>query len=382
MYRQAEVFRSSATWPIGGTYRQELPDSGMLAGISIHVSATPKTDTMLTTVKWRLEDFVSELKIVGNGNRTIKALTGQMQKALAFIGGAPSLLDKAFNYGASTWRFHTFIPFGRNPFDVECGLDLSAWDSVELQFTNDGSSTYFTGDWSITVILHWLREAAGAFSRGYFKTEEWRKWTTVSDEWKYLDLPTENKLRKLVMQVLAACTTNAVADCTPYNVAYEIKFKLRSGAVDVFNGNLRDLWYDNAYRLGQVPLVGLEAYHTAAYGIHTGLGQSLAVGGVKLPHTAAENTYAPSIIPGDDGQTLRHYNASSGEQDGLIVAGLAFENCAFFPFDVPDVPESYLDLKADGTVKLDVHTRSGSDYDNGTIRVVLDQLIAHQGPSD
>jgi hypothetical protein len=381
MYRQAEVFRSSATWPIGGTYRQDLPDSGMLAGISIHVSATPVTDSMNATEKWRLMDFISELKIVGNGNRMIKAITGQMQQGLAFIDGMPSLLDKMQNYGSSTWRYHTFIPFGRNPFDTECGLDLSAWDSVELQFTNDGSSTYFTGDWTITVILHWLREAAGAFSRGYFKTEEWRKWTTISDEWKYLDLPTENRLRKLVMQVIADVSATMTADATPYNVAYEIQLKLRSGAVDVFNGNLRDLWYDNAYRLGRVPLVGIEPYTTAAYGIHTGLGQSLAVGGVKLNHTAAESTYGPTLVPGNDGQTLQHYNASSGDQDGLIVAGLAFENCAFFPFDVPDVPESYLDLKGDGTVKLNVHTRSGAAYADGTIRVVLDQLVPHQGPS-
>jgi hypothetical protein len=151
--------------------------------------------------------------------------------------------------------------------------------------------------------------------------------------------------------------------------------------VDVFNGNLRDLWYDQAYRLGRVPLVGIEPYTTAAYGIHTGLGQSLAVGGVKLNHTAAESTYGPTLVPGNDGQTLQHYNASSGDQDGLIVAGLAFENCAFFPFDVPDVPESYLDLKGDGTVKLNVHTRSGAAYADGTIRVVLDQLVPHQGPS-
>ena len=382
MYRQSEVFRSGATWGIGSTYRQELPDSGMLAGISIHVSATPVTDSMNATEKWRLMDFITELKIVGNGNLTIKAITGQMQQGLAFIDGVPSLLDKMQNYGSSTWRYHTFIPFGRGLFDTECGLDLSAWDSVELQFTNDGSSTYFTGDWTITVILHWLREAAGAFSRGYFKTEEWRKWTTISDEWKYLDLPTENKLRRLVMQVIADVSATMTADATPYNVAYEIQLKLRSGAVDVFNGNLRDLWYDNAYRLGRVPFVGIEPYTTAAYGIHTGLGQSLAIGGVKLNHTAAESTYGPTLVPGNDGQTLQHYNASSSDQDGFIVAGLAFENCAFFPFDVPDVPESYLDLKADGTVKLDVHTRSGTDYDNGTIRVVLDQLIAHQGPSD
>ena len=380
MYVQREVFRSSATWTRGGTYRQELPDSGMLGGILIHVAGAPVTDSMNATEKWRIKDFISELKIVGNGNRVIHSVTGPVLSAVNFLDGGASLMDKAFNYGSSTLRFHQFIPFGRRIFDKQYGLDLSAWDAVEMQFTNDASSTYFGSDWTITSILYWLRDASPGQFRGYRSIEEWRKWTTISDEWKYLDLPTEHRLRRLMLQTIADVDSNMLAEATPYNVAYEIKLKLRSGAVEVFNGNLRDLWYDNALYLGRDPIVGIEPYHSDGKGVHTGLGQVLAMGGVRLPQGAAQNTYGVSMVPGHDGQTLEREVPTDNTQDALILSGLSYENVAFFPFDEDDDPGAYLDLKAEGTVKLDVHTRSGAAYADGTIRVMLDKMIQGQGP--
>jgi len=46
---------------------------------------------------------------------------------------------------------------------------------------------------------------------------------------------------------------------------------------------------------------------------------------------------------------------------------------------VPDEPMTYLDLTAQGTVKLEVKTRSGASYADGTIRVVLEKYIQGQG---
>jgi len=380
MYWQRELYRSGAAWSNGGTYRLELPDAGLLGSILIHAYRAPVTDSMVATEKWRLEDYISELKIVGNGNRVLKSVSGQVQKYLAFLDGGGPAPDKAFNYGSSTFRFHTALNFGRRLFDIDYGLDLAAWDSVELQFTNDGSATYFGGDWSIDVLLYYLREAAATQFKGYLKTEEWRKWTTVSDEWKYLDLPTEELLRRIVMQVIPDVDANNVAEATPYNVAYEIELKLRSGAVDVWDANLRHLWYDNFFHFGKDAYQCLEPYTTDEKGIHTGLGQTLGVGGVRLPHDSNQDTYATSIEPGLDSSTLKRYADGDSDQDGLLVFGLALENCAVFPFDQQDDPAQYLDLARDGTVQLNVHTRSGAAYADGTIRVILDRMVRGQGP--
>jgi hypothetical protein len=283
------------------------------------------------------------------------------------------------NYGTSTERHHGVVTFGRKLFDIDYGLDLAAWDAVEIQFANDAGSGFTGNDFAIDVILYWLREASASQFKGYFKTEEWRKWTTVSDEWKYLDLPTEEKLRRIILQVDAALdSTYKTADTTLYNVAETIQLKLRSGAVELFNSSLRDLWYDNALRLGKEQIVGIQPYHTTAYGVRTGLGQTFAGGGIRLDQSA-QNTYGTTIYPGDDGPTIRR-RAADIVQDSMILAGIGLENCAFFDFDLDGDPAKYLDLAEDGTVQLNIHTKSSGSADDGTIRVILDRLIQGQGP--
>jgi hypothetical protein len=379
MYWQREVFRTGKSFDVGGHYREELPDNGLLGGISVHISGTPVNDALKALEKWRLMDYLSELKVVGNGNRVLKAVHGPVQQAQSYWNGASPLQDKQHSYATSTLRYHTYLPFGRGIFDPQMGLDLGAWKSVELDFTNDAAVGQFASGFSIDVILHWLREASPSQFAGWLQTVEHRKWTTISDEIKYIDLPTDHRLRRLFLHVLADVDANMVDEATPYNVAHVIKLKLKSGAVEVFNGNLRDLWHDNAFQMGRTPIVGVEPYQADGIGFTTGLGQTLAAGGVRLPHGGTQNTYGPSLVPGQDGQTLVREVPSDAEQDAFILAGLAYENCGVFDFAVPDEPMTYLDLAAQGTVKLEVKTRSGAAYADGTIRVVLENYIQGQG---
>lgn len=381
MYWQREVYRASATWTRGGTYRVELPDHGLLGAIMFHARVSQNTTGQQTYDAWRIMDFISELKIVGNGNRVIKAITGRVNHYLQFLDGGQSMLDVHHNYATSTLRHHGILTFGRRLFDLQYGLDLAAWDTVEIQFTNDAGSGFTGNDFSIDVILYWLREAPSTQFKGYFKTEEYRKWTTVSDENKRVSLPTEELLRRIILQVEASeDATYKTADTTLYNVAYNIELKLRSGTIELWNSGLRDLWYDNAFMLGREQLVGIQPYHTDAYGIRTGLGQSLAFAGARVPHDGTQDTASTSIVPGDDGHTLRRMTDTDADQDVLLIAGLSLENCAFFDFDLDGNPANYLDLAREKTVNVNVKTRSGSTYAGGTIRVILDRLMRGQGP--
>lgn len=381
MYWQREVYRSSAVWTRGGTFRLELPDHGLLSAIMFHARVAQNTTGQQTYDKWRIMDFISELKIVGNGNRVLKSLTGRVAHYLNYLDGAPLMTDVHHNYGTSTLRHHGIIYFGRRMFDLDYGLDLAAWDSVEIQFTNDMGSGFTGNNPSIDVILYYLREASASQFKGYFKTEEWRKWTTVSDEWKYLSLPTEEMLRRLILQVEAdEGATYHEAEATLYNVAYEIELKLRSGAVELWNSGLRDLWYDNLFYLGRENIVGIQPYHSDGYAIRTGLGQAFAYAGAETGHDGSQDTYAPTPYSGDDSHTMRRQCDGEADQEVYLVAGCAPECCALFPFDQEDDPTQYLDLARDGTVQLNIHTRSGASYADGTIRVILDRLIRGQGP--
>lgn len=381
MYWQREVFRASKEWVRGQTMRQELPDHGLLGAIMFHVRTSMVTSGQQTMEKFRLMDWINELKVVGNGNRVLKSITGQVGHFIQWLDGGQLNLDVHTNYGGGMLRHHGLLTFGRKLFDVDYGLDLAAWDGVELQFKNDSSATYHDEEFTIDLILYWLREASSGQFKGWFKTEEYRKWTTVSDAWEYVGLPTEGLLRRLILQVQAdRGSTYHEALTTLYNVAYEIALKLRSGTVEMWNSGLRDLWYDNAFMLGRDPITAIQPYHSDSYAFPTGLSQAFGSAGARLEHSGTQVAAPTALIPGDDGETYRRETDLSIDQDSMLIAGIAPESCALFPFDLENDPSKYLDLDREKTVTLDVHTRSGANYDDGTIRVILDRLIRGQGP--
>jgi hypothetical protein len=330
---------------------------------------------MIATQKWRLLDWLDKLEVIANGSTPIKSFTGQVGHFFQWLDGGGAAPDQHFNYGSSTKRHHSIINFGRWPYDTEMGLDLGRFKSMELQFSNDGSATYFDGDFSIDIFGLWLRDAPVGQFKAYMKTEEWRKWTTVTDETQYLKLPEEAKLRRLVLQVIPPVDANMKSEDTAYNVADSIKMTKRSGQDEIWNASLRHLWYANYFCSGRDIIQPLQPYTSDGYGVHTGLGQVLSLGGVRLPHGGAQNTYGTSIVPGEDGATLTREVPTDSEQDAMLVMGLALENCATIAFDQTYDPVDFLDLKAEGTVELQVHTKNAATVDNGTIRVMLDRYF-------
>jgi len=377
MYWQNEVLRKSAVFTTGGTFRLDLPDNGLLGGISLQISGTPVNDSMIATEKWRLLDFISAIEVIADGSTVLKSVTGQVAKYLAWLDGGGCIPDQYHNYGTSTKRVRTVVNFGRRFRDPGMGLDLSRYNSVELQLTNDGSATYFTGNLAVDVIGHFLRDAPGGTFPGFMRTEEWRKWTTVADEKKYLELPTRDKLRRIILQVIPDVGSSMESETQGYNVADVIELYLKTGLLKVFDSSLRELWYDNLWEDGRDVLQALHSYHTDEYGIHMGLGQTLGIAGARLMQSHSQSTYGTSIWPGEDNATQRRLSNSEADEDAIIAVGLSLENCSFFRFDQSPDPTSWLDTEAMKTVQLNIHTADSASAADGTIRVVLDRYAAY-----
>ncbi|GAI97493.1 unnamed protein product, partial [marine sediment metagenome] len=224
--------------------RDNLPDDGLLIALIIHAHQGAVMDSMLAIEKWRISDYISELKIVGNGSTPIKAYTGNVCHFYQWLYGGGGAPDKAHNYGTSQKRFHSAILFGRHLYDFDYGLDLSKWDSVEMVFSNDAAAAQFTSAWDLDVTGIFLRDAPEDQLKGYFVTEQWRRWTTVRAEEVNLKLPTAHKIRSIVMQVYPDVGATMLDTTTLYNTLYNIHLAFKTGARDVFNSNLhrhRDL---------------------------------------------------------------------------------------------------------------------------------------------
>jgi len=368
---QWDYLREADDMDRNSTYKLDLPENGYLSAIQFRITAAGVSGAFAETEKWRISDFISKVEIIGNGSTVIKSITGNVLQALQAFDVGINALDYWHSYAAGTQRFNVILLFGRYLFDMEYGLDLGKWDSVEIRITNDATSTYYSEDFAVSTLCYYWRGDFRGF-RGYMKTEEWRSWTTVANETKYLELPTENKIRRIIIQALPAVDSSKVEKTSMFNIAYDIELSLRTGVLRIYKGGSDDIVRMNTLFLKRLQLTYPQYYMTADYGRNIGIGYVL--GGAW--GSGAQDGAGSSTVPTLEGmRTSYTQKPETYEADSPIHAihvGHAPENCFFFPFHWIDEPGSYLDPKSEKTVRLNIQTRNASSAADGTIRVILD----------
>ena len=376
MYRQWYNYRQSKTLDVGDTYREDLPKSGFLTAIWLYVQGAGVTDSMNALEKWRIVDYISNIKIIPTGGEPFVNLTGRCAKALLEDKGYPSAMVQEFNYGSSTKRMRIPILFGRYPGDLEFGLDLGRWNNVEIQVANDAAAGQFASGFSVDIALDvWRDLPAGSPFRGFFRTEEYRKITTVASKHDYVDLQTVGKLRRLFLQVDPVVDSAENAARSLYSTLSKVKMTFRDGSDDFIEANPRELW-DRAYMFGRnMTLTGAEPYHTSLEGIRTGLGQTIYKASVALPQGMADATPTIALEAGNDSSTQKILRTGT-DNASMLLLGHGPENTFVIPFDHPsDTEDMYLDLDQKKTVQLDLTTGADANDTAATYRVVTERLV-------
>jgi hypothetical protein len=376
MIPRVELYRSGASLEVGANLVIDLPRQGVLSSIYFHVYKGAVNDSMIAIEKWRMLDYLSEIKVVAPGGDNLKFMTGRMAHVLQHFDGGGAAPDKHFNYATSTKRHHGVLNFGRWPFDTQFGLDLSRFNAMELRISNDAASGQFSSALSVDVLLGWLTDVPTGRMSHYCRSEEYQRWTTVTGDTQYIDLPSSGLLRRALLQVDPSVdATYKTAEATLYSVISNVKMTRRSGAQEIYNGNPRHLWYVDYLSRGRDAIQALEPYHSDAYGIRTGLGQSLGAAGLRLPQGGTQNTYGTGIWPGDDSSTLRRTAGSDTTQDSLLVMGLGLEN-TFPVYNAHfDEQEFMIDLDREKTVEVDVTTGSSASHDDATARLYVERIM-------
>ena len=374
MYWQMEYLREGAAMARNSTFRLDLPENGMLSALQLRIEGTAESGAFATTFNYRVCDFIDKIEIIGNGSTVIKSLTGNVLQALQFFDTGIASLDYTSTYGQATARFNVMLLFGRYLYDQMFGLDLSQWNNVEIRITNSATSTYYSADFTVALLGYWLRDGGGFAN--YLRTEEWQKWTTVSDETKYLELPTENKIRRVIFQCIPPYDSgDNTFNTGMWNLIDDLEVSLKTGVLRIYKGGIDDLMRMNAILMQRLVMTYPQYYMTNAYSRYVGIGYVLGgalIGGAM--NAAVTNVKSTLEIGNTNGtQTVIDHGEDYSFQ-GLHV-GLCPENCLLFPFNLIDEPASYLDVNANATVKMNVHTRSGSTYASGTIRVILDRVV-------
>jgi len=375
MYLQKDVIRDSVSLTLNDTYKLDLPETGILLGLYVNVVAKMATANPTAALNtWRPVDWLDNFSIIANGSTVVKSLSF---KQLAFLSAIDQKVIppvKWLEYSQPTNREWYLCNFGRFWGDVAYGLDLSKFDSVELQVKNSLTSTYCQNLY-LTLIGLYLRDAAGGVG-GYMRTEEWRKWTTVADETKYMDLPTENPIRRIILQAIPAVdSTSKVSKRNFFELMNDVELNLKTGVLRVYKGSLYNLMALNQFEVGFEPITHGIIYHTADKGFETGVGYTTGMALSGESKSGSPNTAVPTV-EGDNNTCTQTVESYAGDEPiGWVAFGQGLHNCVLVPFDQDPNPYNWLDPEASKVVQLNIHTENNASSASGTNIVVLDRLV-------
>ncbi len=111
-------------------------------------------------------------------------------------------------------------------------------------------------------------------------------------------------------------------------------------------------------------------------------GVNIGIGYVTMAAHGAgsqDGAGAATIPTMESGRTSFTQKPETYEADSpicLMVGGMAYHGTVVFPFDEEPGIDDWLDPDLRKTVKLDIHTRDHADTVDGTLRIVLDRLVA------
>ena len=378
MWWQVRKLRDSATFSVQSTYRLDLPEYGFLSALMLQISGDEVSDFSIDGGSWRIIDYITKVEVVLNGSTVCKDLTGQQAQALTFYDQNMPALDTWRNYGSNTQFCNILVNFGRYLHDPDYGLDLGKYDNVELRVTTTATTSQFASGFSITVNGIFLMPQGSSRSLGFLRSETWRTWTTVQDEWQYFELPSEHLIRRIMMQAIPAYdSTTKLADTQFTNCLYDVQHYLKTGEVVVYDGRMSDLVRINAYDYGQYVITHPHIYVNADKAVPIGVGvpdahifQPAAYGG------SAETSIA-SLTAGLTADTVAFESGVGSGPDEGIVIGRGYHNTAMLRHDAISDPLTWLDPATNRTVLLNLHTRNSSSADNATASVVLDRLVRY-----
>lgn len=373
MYKQREYLREGVTLPLGETYQLELPKTGLLSGLIMKLTASCTTGATLADENWRLLDFISKIEVISNGATIIKSLSGKLAQYLA--RQHQHIIPPHFwrNYATNTQMEYIPLLFGRFLGDPEYGLDLSRYDNVEMRITNNSSATYHGTDITGSFLQTFIRDSSGAF-KGHVRSENWQEWTTVSDETRYLILPTEFPISGLYLRALPD-TTNGKSDTGMANLMDDIDFSIQGGTKRLYKGGLDDLLIQNYIEDGDDIITSGLADINADRGIDVGVGRMMGWSGISGSKDGAVSAVIPTMEADDTDNTIAFEAREADSPVEFIVRGMGFHNCTHL-LDNPKLEADWmLDPRRDGECRLNIHTRSGAAYADGTNTVFMERLV-------
>ncbi len=376
--KRPEYIRQGETFTVNTTYPQDLESSGYLSALLLQVTGTPVNGATLAAEPWRLIDHLGKIEVLGNGSDPIISCDWKHMFYLNFLDQQKCLPTWWRNYATITQREFILIPFGRYLWDTEYGLDLSKWRSkCKLRITNTATATYYTGNLSLNIMALYMDDLPNGFPKGFLSKTEFHKWTTASDAWEYNDLPTQYPFRGVHLQCVPDVDANFVAESSIQNLCYDTLFATNARKNKLVTGQMFERMVLQYMEQPGIPLTSIQPDRTADYGLDTGIGYITGLAGIAGSGDGAAAAVIPTEGTGLNLPTIKLETREADNTPDILVTGMAVQDFFTFHYTREADPSWLLDFNRHGQISLDVKTRSGAAYADGTNTIVLDQVRPH-----
>ncbi|MDY6888279.1 MAG: hypothetical protein SVV88_11670 [Pseudomonadota bacterium] len=373
-WQTVEVAKTDAVTMAGETKTYELNEKGLITALMLHAKFTADSSQVDCT-KERVLDWLSKIEVVGDDTDIIKSLTGRELAACNFFDLRRPIPERVSEVDGTVNEALLTIMFGPKMYDTEYMLDLSKWNKVELNITNDDSDTgnFFDAG---TYSVHQLELKNSSITpKGYLKTYRAKNWTPSAAVDDYTEkVPEAHPIRK----IFAVVVPTAVAKTAAYtneaiDILSEIKLTYNSDDVVVFDHAIEFLMNQNAIDYGQVETVAEVAGNDNEY---FDAFMAYTLGGSLVPLDAA--TQSTSSIAGlqnfpESRVQITEIGLSADQGCIASVSGMGYANAFVFDFDLSLDMMGLLDPAEMATVKVKM-TSAASE---GTIGLCFEQAKAY-----
>lgn len=375
MYYKEQRYEKAKASTFASTHKVELPESGILDSILMYLRVKNAADVSGVAPSDLLA-HITKVEVIGDTDKTLFSMRGQCAMAKAFrkIGALPAFKQNEYNSKYQDYLLP--ILFGRKFKDGLYALDLSKWDKVELQVTNDATTSYFaSGELNMETRLVTIEDSAATYAK-FLK--QWEYDATKPDaagDYVRPKLPTTGRLRALMIQLdpdVSATTGAPTAD--PLGDSYNWKMWFKDRSLTIYDHRPRDLMRDEHQRLG-IGHSHVKMYPSTTKKADLHWGEVIGTTITQLE--ASADQVQPSIGDSRDRFQALGY-AGVGNVVSVNILGCGLFHTFEIPFYLPeDVESAYLDLDRFKPIELEWY---GYNYYN-THRVILEKPIG-QGPGE
>jgi len=373
LYFKEQRFEKAKASTFASTHKVELPESGILDSIALYIRAKNASDVS-GAAPGNIWHHITKVEVLGNTDKKLFSMTGECAIAKAFFkqGYLPPMRHNEYNLKSQDLLIPIY--WGRRYRDGAFALDLSKWDKVEVQVTNDFTTSLLTsGELNMETRLCTYEDYTSPPAK-FLKQWEYDADKPDKDaDYIRPKLPTVGMLRALMIQLdpdINATTAECAQDPTGDSYNWKLWFKDR--ALTIYDHRPRDIFRDLVGKYG-IACASLKPYPSTTRWTDFIWADIESVAMSHIKENGADVTVLSLEDRRDRYQRCAFVGGATFYQ--AIARGQFPFHCFEIPWGLVDEEAHWLDLAKYKPIEIEWYGHK----DDNTHRVILEQPIG-QGP--